>query len=75
MVEEIKEKEKTKKLSEDDRRWMEVAFDYAAKALEQHPKVTKVHYPGLPSHPDHANAVTQLKGVGRGVSFAVDGDW
>ncbi|TLX58943.1 PLP-dependent transferase [Stutzerimonas nosocomialis] len=27
-----------------------------AEALEAHPKVAKVHYPGLPSHPDHARA-------------------
>ncbi|WP_263145841.1 PLP-dependent aspartate aminotransferase family protein [Pseudomonas sp. RIT-PI-AD] len=27
-----------------------------AEALEAHPRVAKVHYPGLPSHPDHALA-------------------
>jgi cystathionine beta-lyase/cystathionine gamma-synthase len=30
--------------------------------LEQHPKVRRVHYPGLPSHPDHALAVRTLDG-------------
>ena len=39
-----------------------------AKALEQHPKVSRVHYPGLPSHPDHQNAITQMKGFGGVVS-------
>ncbi len=30
--------------------------------LEQHPKVAKVHYPGLPSHPQHALARRQMAG-------------
>ena len=45
-----------------------------AMALEAHPKVSVVHYPGLPSHPDHANAVKQMRGYGGVVSFEVDGD-
>lgn len=32
-----------------------------AEFLESHPAVAKVHYPGLPSHPDHANAKKQMK--------------
>lgn len=28
-----------------------------AEALFSHPRVTKVHFPGLPEHPDHGNAV------------------
>lgn len=32
-----------------------------AMALQQHPKVAKVHYPGLPGHPQHHRA-TQLFG-------------
>jgi cystathionine gamma-synthase len=45
-----------------------------AQSLEAHPRVSKVHYPGLPSHPDHANAKSQMKGYGGVVSFEVDGD-
>jgi cystathionine gamma-lyase len=30
--------------------------------LEQHPKVARVHYPGLKSHPQHALAARQMKG-------------
>jgi O-succinylhomoserine sulfhydrylase len=32
--------------------------------LEQHPKVAKVHYPGLPSHPQHALAMKQQSAMG-----------
>jgi cystathionine gamma-lyase len=32
--------------------------------LEAHPKVAKVHYPGLKSHPQHALAAKQMKGPG-----------
>jgi methionine-gamma-lyase len=31
-----------------------------ARWLEAHPRVTKVHYPGLPSHPNHAIAKAEL---------------
>ncbi len=30
--------------------------------LERHPKVARVHYPGLPSHPQHALAKRQMHG-------------
>jgi cystathionine beta-lyase/cystathionine gamma-synthase len=33
-----------------------------AQWLEQHPKVARVHYPGLPSHPQHALAKKQMRG-------------
>ena len=33
-----------------------------ARWLEKHPKVAKVHYPGLPSHPQHTLARRQMKG-------------
>ncbi|MFX1598907.1 MAG: trans-sulfuration enzyme family protein [Promethearchaeota archaeon] len=46
-----------------------------AKYLEKHPKVRKVNYPGLPSHPDHSVAVRQMKGFGGVVSFEIDGDF
>jgi methionine-gamma-lyase len=35
-----------------------------AEALQRHPAVTRVHYPGLPSHPQHALAVGQMSGFG-----------
>lgn len=35
-----------------------------AEALERHPAVTRVHYPGLPSHPQHALAARQMSGFG-----------
>ena len=44
-----------------------------AEFLEAHPKVTKVYYPGLASHPHHDIAVKQMKGFGGVVSFEIDG--
>jgi O-succinylhomoserine sulfhydrylase len=44
-----------------------------AKRLEDHPKVLKVHYPGLKSHPQHALAVVQQSGFGGIIAFAVKG--
>ena len=40
-----------------------------AEYLERHPKVARVHYPGLPSHPQHALASRQMRGYGGVVSF------
>jgi cystathionine beta-lyase/cystathionine gamma-synthase len=40
-----------------------------AQYLEAHPKVTKVHYPGLPSHPQHALAGKQMRGFGGMIAF------
>jgi cystathionine gamma-synthase len=45
-----------------------------AEFLEAHPKVARVHYPGLASHPEHAIAVRQMRGYGGVVSFEVHGD-
>lgn len=45
-----------------------------AKFLEQHPRVARVHYPGMPSHPDYTAASEQMRGFGGVVSFEVDGD-
>jgi len=43
--------------------------------LETHPKVARVYYPGLPSHPQHALAMQQQSGLGGAVvSFDVVGD-
>ncbi|MBX0330354.1 aminotransferase class I/II-fold pyridoxal phosphate-dependent enzyme [Oscillochloris sp. ZM17-4] len=44
-----------------------------ARFLESHPRVARVHYPGLPSHPDHAVAVAQMRGFGGVVSFEIEG--
>jgi cystathionine gamma-synthase len=45
-----------------------------AEYLEDHPAVRRVHYPGLPSHPDHQVARRQMSGFGGVVSFDIDGD-
>ncbi len=42
-----------------------------AAHLERHPKIERVHYPGLPSHPDHEIAKAQMTGFGGVVSFEV----
>jgi cystathionine gamma-lyase len=44
-----------------------------ARFLEQHPKVARVHYPGLPSHPQHNLAARQMSSGGGMVSFFVKG--
>lgn len=41
--------------------------------LEQHPKVARVFYPGLPSHPQHELAMRQQKTGGAVVSFELKG--
>jgi cystathionine beta-lyase/cystathionine gamma-synthase len=40
-----------------------------AEFLASHPKVKKVHYPGLPDHPHHALAQRQMRGFGGLISF------
>ena len=42
-----------------------------AQALEGHPKVTRMIYPGLPSHPQHALAMAQMGSGGTLVTFEV----
>lgn len=44
-----------------------------AKYLAKHPKVARVHFPGLPSHPDHALAKKQLRGFGSMLAFDLKG--
>jgi len=44
-----------------------------AKFLEKHPKVARVHYPGLKSHADHALARKQMKGFGSMLAFDLKG--
>lgn len=42
--------------------------------LEKHPKVAKVHYPGLPSHPQHERAKRLFQGFGGVLSFELRSD-
>ncbi|KAA3659528.1 MAG: aminotransferase class I/II-fold pyridoxal phosphate-dependent enzyme [Calditrichaeota bacterium] len=44
-----------------------------AKYLSFHPKVDKVYYPGLPTHPQHELAKTQMSGFGGIVAFEIKG--
>ncbi len=47
-----------------------------ARFLENHPRVERVFYPGLESHPSHAIAKNQMRGYGGLVTFLVkDADW
>jgi len=45
-----------------------------AQVLERHPKIERVWYPGLASHPDYAVARQQMRGFGSVISFLVKGD-
>jgi O-succinylhomoserine sulfhydrylase len=45
-----------------------------ARWLERHPKVARVFYPGLESHPQHALAKRQQRTAGAVVSFEVKGE-
>jgi cystathionine gamma-synthase len=45
-----------------------------AQYLEGHPKIRRVYYPGLSSHPDHEIARRLMSGFGGVVSFEIDGD-
>lgn len=46
---------------------------HIAKALENHPKIAWLKYPFLPSHPQHAIAVKQMKNGGGIVCFDLKG--
>jgi cystathionine gamma-synthase len=47
-----------------------------AEFLDKHPRVEKVFYPGLASHPSHAIAQRTMKGFGGLITFLVkDADW
>ncbi len=45
-----------------------------AKWLDKHPKVSKVYYPGLKSHPEHKLAKAQMHGFGAMLSFELTDD-
>lgn len=45
-----------------------------AKWLEKHPKISKVYYPGLKSHPDYKLAKSQMSGFGAMLSFELTVD-
>jgi cystathionine gamma-synthase len=45
-----------------------------ARFLENQPRVRRVYYPGLASHPDHAVARQLMTGFGGVVSFELDAD-
>ena len=42
--------------------------------LSKHPKIDKIYYPGLTSHPSHAIAKKQQSGFGGMLSFEISGD-
>jgi cystathionine beta-lyase/cystathionine gamma-synthase len=44
-----------------------------ARFLQRHPKVGRVQYPGLASHPDHRLAKRQMKGFGGMLAFDLKG--
>ncbi|TWU17664.1 Methionine gamma-lyase [Novipirellula galeiformis] len=47
-----------------------------AQFLESHPRVERVYYPGLKSHPSYETAAAQMRGFGGLITFSVkDADW
>jgi cystathionine gamma-synthase len=44
-----------------------------ARRLNDHPAVSRVRYPGLPSHPGHRTAAAQMTGFGAVLAFEVAG--
>ncbi|WP_350274611.1 PLP-dependent transferase [Kribbella sp. HUAS MG21] len=47
---------------------------FLAERLLQHPKVSRVRYPGLPDDPGHERAAAQMSGFGAILSFELGGD-
>lgn len=45
-----------------------------ARFLDEHPKVARVIYPGLPEHPQHAIAKRQMQAYSGMISFELEGD-
>jgi len=48
--------------------------EVVASFLDRHPKVERVLYPGLPTHPGHAIAAQQMRDFGGMVSFLVESE-
>jgi cystathionine beta-lyase/cystathionine gamma-synthase len=46
-----------------------------SRFLEAHPRVKRVYYPGLPTHPQHQLAKRQMSDFGAVVSFELDGGY
>ncbi len=47
-----------------------------AEFLEAHPRVDRVYYPGIASHPSHKIAAAQMRGYGGLITFTIkDADW
>lgn len=46
-----------------------------ARALQAHPAVAAVHYPGLPDHPQHGLAAAQMDGYGGVLSLELAGGY
>lgn len=46
-----------------------------AQATAAHPAVRRVHYPGLPDHPHHDVAASQMRGYGGVLSFELHGGY
>ncbi len=47
-----------------------------AEFLDAHPRVDRVYYPGLKSHPTHEIAAAQMRGFGGLITFTIkDADW
>ena len=44
-----------------------------ARMLESHPKIEKIWYPGLKSHPDYRIAIKQMRGFGSVITFLLKG--
>jgi len=44
-----------------------------ARMIESHPKIEKIWYPGLESHPDHQVAIQQMRGFGSVITFLLKG--
>lgn len=48
---------------------------YLVRRLEKHPKVERVYYPGLESHPQHKLARRQMSGFSGMISFEIAGGY
>lgn len=48
---------------------------HLARLLEKHPKVEKIYYPGLPSHPQHKLARHQMSGFGGMIGIEIAGGY